>query len=98
MKKANPLKDALNKQENPQPEVKAAEVASIVSDKTRKQASRVGRVFVGGFFAPEVQTEIKIIAATERTTVQELIAEGINAVLARRQRPQIANVSPQDNK
>lgn len=57
--------------------------------------SRAGRVLVGGHFAPEVQTELKVLAAIERTSIQALIAEGINAVFARRQRPQIAELSPQ---
>jgi len=57
--------------------------------------SRAGRVLIGGHFAPEVQTELKILAARERTSVQSLIAEGINAVFARRHKPQIATISPQ---
>lgn len=56
--------------------------------------SRAGRVLIGGHFAPEVQTELKILAARERTSVQSLIAEGINAVFARRHKPQIATISP----
>jgi hypothetical protein len=52
--------------------------------------SRTGRVLVGGHFAPEVQTAMKIIAAEERTTMQALLAEGINAVFAKRHKPEIA--------
>jgi hypothetical protein len=50
-------------------------------------------VLVGGHFAPEVQTALKIIAAEERTTVQALLAEGINAVFAKRRKPEIADIS-----
>jgi hypothetical protein len=57
--------------------------------------SRAGRVLIGGHFAPEVQTELKVLAAQERTTVQQLVAEGINAVFARRHKPQIAELTPQ---
>jgi hypothetical protein len=49
---------------------------------------------IGGHFAPEVQTELKVLAAQERTTVQQLVAEGINSVFARRHKPQIAALTP----
>lgn len=58
-----------------------------------KTPSRMGRVLIGGHFAPEVQMELKVLAAQERTTVQALIAEGINAVFARRHKPQIAELA-----
>lgn len=52
--------------------------------------SRVGRVLIGGHFAPEVQTALKIIAAEERTSMQALIEEAINAVFESRNREQSA--------
>jgi hypothetical protein len=52
--------------------------------------SRSGRVLVGGHFAPEVQIALKVIAAEERTTVQALLAEGINTIFAKRRKPEIA--------
>jgi len=58
-----------------------------------KAPSRMGRVLIGGHFAPEVQMELKVLAAQERTTVQSLLAEGINAVFARRHKPQIAELA-----
>ncbi len=45
-----------------------------------------------GLFAPEVQTALKIIAAEERTTMQALLAEAINAVFAKRHKPEIAEI------
>jgi hypothetical protein len=51
-------------------------------------------VLVGGHFAPEVQTALKVIAAEERTTVQALLAEGINTVFAKRHKPEIAAILP----
>jgi hypothetical protein len=56
--------------------------------------SRTGRVLVGAHFAPEVQTALKIIAAEERTTMQALLAEAINAVFAKRHKPEIAQLAP----
>jgi hypothetical protein len=49
-------------------------------------------VLIAGHFAPEVQTALKIIAAEERTTVQALLAEGINTVFASRRKPEIAEM------
>jgi hypothetical protein len=40
-------------------------------------------VLIGGHFAPEVQTALKVIAAEERTTMQALLAEAINTVFAK---------------
>lgn len=90
MPKANPLTQGLN------------HVASVVTPPSTTTArptaavrSREGRVLVGGHFAPEVQMALKIIAAEERTTVQALLAEGINTVFAKRRRPEIAEIAAQ---
>jgi hypothetical protein len=48
---------------------------------------------VGGHFAEDVSVALKVIAAENRTTVQKLLAEGINAVFAKYQKPQIADIS-----
>jgi hypothetical protein len=50
-------------------------------------------VLIGAHFAPEVQTALKVIAAEERTTMQALLAEAINAVFAKRRKPEIADLS-----
>jgi hypothetical protein len=47
---------------------------------------------VGGHFASEVQRALRIIAAEESTTVQALLAEGINTVFAKRSKPEIAGL------
>lgn len=51
------------------------------------------RVLIGGHFAPEVQTALKVIAAEERTTMQALLAEAINTVFAKRHKPEIADIA-----
>ena len=58
----------------------------------RAAPSRAGRVLIGGHFAPEVQTALKIVAAQERTTLQDLLTEAINMVLAKRGKPEIAGL------
>lgn len=96
MPKPNPLTQGLKQQARP---VTAPAAIPLVAP-SRATAprpvppSRAGRVLIGGHFAPEVQTELKVLAAQERTSVQALIAEGINAVFARRQKPQIATLTP----
>lgn len=91
MPKPNPLTQGLNHQ--------AVSVAVLparaAAAKPVAVRSREGRVLVGGHFAPEVQTALKIVAAQERTTVQALLAEGINTVFAKRGKPEIAEFSVQ---
>jgi hypothetical protein len=98
--KPNPLSQGLSQQLRQPPPLAPVVVPARVEPKAIKEAkpvppSRAGRVLIGGHFAPEVQTELKVLAAQERTTVQQLVAEGINAVFARRHKPQIAELTPQ---
>jgi hypothetical protein len=90
MPKPNPLTQGLEQQ--PQ---SARASASSLSKRTPLKAvppSRTGRVLIGGHFAPEVQTALKVIAAEERTTMQALLAEAINTVFAKRHKPEIAEI------
>lgn len=96
MPKPNPLSQGLkqSRQSEPATAVTApAEAAAPASAGRSVPPSRAGRVLIGGHFVPEVQTALKIVAAEERTSVQALLAEGINAVFARRHKPQIATLS-----
>ena len=93
MAKPNPLAQGLNRAQRPAvATVSAAPEASREVEGKRGAPSRLGRVLIGGHFAPEVQTALKILAAEERTTVQALLAEAINLVLARRGKPEIAGL------
>ncbi len=87
MPKPNPLSQGLEQQQVPSRV--PSEPMKIIRSSGRP--SRIGRVLVGGHFAPEVQTALKIVAAQERTTVQALLAEGINTVFASRGKPEIAD-------
>ena len=95
MPKPNPLTQGLEQQPR--------RADSRASSRTRPQKvapqkttppSRTGRVLIGAHFAPEVQTALKIIAAEERTTMQALLAEAINAVFTKRHKPEIAELVP----
>jgi len=51
-----------------------------------KQPGRVGRVVIAGHFLPPVARELKILAATESTTVAQLLREAITLLLNKRGR------------
>lgn len=86
MPKPNPLSQGLEKQ--------APVRSSSRPKKTQKVEApfREGRVLIGGFFKPEVQIALKVIAAKQRTTVQALLAEGINMIFAKHHEPEIAGL------
>jgi hypothetical protein len=93
MPKPNPLSQGLSQHTSAR---NLPVVAAVPAEKAPQKAtkhSREGAVLIGGHFAPEVSTALKIIAAEERTTVQKLLAEGINTVFAKRHRPEIADIS-----
>lgn len=97
MAKTNPLAQGLNRTQKPAPASVAAAAAVVANDQPAPGAkpsapSRLGRVLIGGHFAPEVQMALKIVAAEERTTVQALLAEAIDVVLAKHGKPQIAGL------
>lgn len=91
MAKPNPLTQGLEKH-SPARVVTSAAQLPVVATSRAAAPSRFGRVLIGGHFAPEVQTALKIIAAEERTTIQALLAEGINTVFAKRHKPEIAEI------
>lgn len=94
MPKPNPLTQGLE-QRAPVSVVATPTPQPVRATRPAVVPSRSGRVLVGGHYAPEVQTALKIIAAEERTTVQALLAEGINTVFAKRGKPEIAEFSAQ---
>jgi hypothetical protein len=83
MPKPNPLAQGLNQ---------SRRAAAAVAAAPDVGGSRSGRVLVGGHFASEVQRALRILAAEEGTTVQALLAEGINTVFAKRGKPEIAGL------
>ena len=74
MPKPNPLSQGLKQQARQAVPAPGATSGAPHAVKT-VPPSRAGRVLIGGHFAPEVQTELKVLAAQERTSVQALIAE-----------------------
>ena len=91
MPKPNPLAQGLNQTRRSAAAAVAATADSVVA-RAGSTGSRSGRVLVGGHFAGEVQRALRILAAEEGTTVQALLAEGINTVFAKRGKPEIAGL------
>ncbi len=91
MPKPNPLAQGLNQARRAPTSVDVLESGPPPS-RAGSAGSRSGRVLVGGHFASEVQRALRIIAAEEGTTVQALLAEGINTVFAKRGKPEIAGL------
>ena len=91
MPKPNPLAQGLNQARRSAAAAVAAP-SDLAAVRTGSTGSRSGRVLVGGHFASEVQRALRIIAAEEGTTVQALLAEGINTVFAKRGKPEIAGL------
>jgi hypothetical protein len=98
MAKPNPLAQGLNqiavRPPARVPSVVPSEPSEAAPTPAKRPPSRGGRVLVGGFFSPEVQTALKVLAAEERTTLQALLTEAINTVFAKRGRPEIAGLPP----
>jgi len=91
MPKPNPLAQGLNQSRRSAAAAVAA-TSDLVVSRAGGTGSRSGRVLVGGHFASEVQRALRILAAEEVTTLQALLAEGINTVFAKRGKPEIAGL------
>lgn len=53
--------------------------------------ARRGTKHVGGYFDPAVSRQLRVIALEEDTTVQALLAEGIDMLFQARRKPTIAS-------
>jgi hypothetical protein len=58
-------------------------VSSPVGEATSRQRSRIGTVWLGGYFDPAVARALKTVALHEGTTVQALIGRALNDLLER---------------
>lgn len=50
------------------------------------QGGRQGTKLIGGHFAPEVSTQLRILAAEEGTTVQSLLGEALDDLFVKKGR------------
>lgn len=56
---------------------------------TAASGSRRGTKLIGGHFAPEVSTQLRILAAEGETTVQSLLAEALDDLFVKKGRHRI---------
>ena len=72
-------------------DVPAAPQSALVTS-TAKPANRgrQGTKLIGGHFAPEVSTQLRIIAAEEGTTVQNLLAEALDDLFVKKGKGRVA--------
>lgn len=76
------------KKDDPAPEA-AEQGAETQSPHARP--SRTGTKHVGGHFSPEVSKQLRRIALDEDSSVQKLLAEGIDMIFHSRKLPTIAS-------
>jgi hypothetical protein len=55
-----------------------------------RRPGRVGKVNLTGYFDPRVKRQLRQIALDEDTTIQELLAEALDDLFAKRGKPEIA--------
>lgn len=64
--------------------------ASKIAPATIVTGSRRGTKLIGGHFAPEVSTQLRILAAEDGTTVQSLLAEALDDLFVKKGRGRVA--------
>lgn len=80
------LERALHNARRPQAFSERARTAARAADspRTTKAPSREGKFHIGGYFVPGMKSAVKELAAKELTTVQSLVAEALELLLADR--------------
>lgn len=63
---------------------------SLEKVQKQKTPKKTERRLVGGHFTPEVQQQIRVIAATQDTTIQALLTEALNDLFEKQGYPRIA--------
>ena len=59
------------------------------------QASRIGTKAITGHFPPQVRYQLRLIAAEQNRTMEDMLAEALNRLFAAYNKPEIAPVTPQ---
>ena len=80
-------------QSSPEKAALPKESAPVIEEtpvKSTKSKSRSGTRAVGGHFPPEVQKQLKMIAVENDTTNQLLLAEALNLLFQKYDKPPIA--------
>ncbi len=64
--------------------------AGGAGDGRRRRPGRDGKVNVTGYFDPVVKRMLRVTAAEEDSTIQDLLAEALNDLFAKRGKPEVA--------
>lgn len=54
------------------------------------RTGREGKSNVTGYFPPEVKKQLRLLAAEQDTTIQDLLAEALNDLFAKNGKPELA--------
>ena len=54
------------------------------------RAGREGKSNITGYFPPEVKKQLRLLAAEQDTTIQNLLAEALNDLFAKNGKPELA--------
>jgi hypothetical protein len=63
---------------------------AVPDDAQARQASRVGKVNVTGYFPPEVKASLRLVQARRGGTIQGILAEALNDLFAKYGVPETA--------
>lgn len=75
------------------PTGKAVRVKAAANEaKPAPKPGRASTKLIGGHFAPEVSTQLRIIAAEDGTTIQNLLAEALDDLFVKKGKARIAAV------
>lgn len=65
--------------------------------KSASQPSRAGTKAVTGHYPPQVRYQLKLLAAEQGRTMEDMLAEGLNLLFAAYNKPEIAPASRGDS-
>ena len=89
--KKQKLSDAINqKKEKEKANGNTNENGSVSKQSENLAPSRRGKKQIGGHFDPEVSRQLKIVAAREDKTIEQVLGDAINEFFERRGIPPIA--------
>ena len=83
--KAQPLRSALNKRSPAAPVIPNGTGATAPGTRP----SRRGHRHIGGYISPQAHRALKMLCAEQGWTVQELLTESLNDLLAKYHKPEI---------
>lgn len=89
MTKGNSLQAMLDRAKTSEDAPADPVTASEIPPPAVATGSRRGTKLIGGHFAPEVSTQLRILAAEEGATVQSLLAEALDDLFVKKGRGRI---------